>query len=840
MVLQFQKDRVASSDTVAWYKGQLDPDRKLLSVTLCARFFLFTIHGWATFFVLSNAQGEVSILEGDVWVERVRPVLARNWNFQILKDKLWLYRWHHLCFTYDHQRHLISTYVDGRLNNHQEYDVGRHMSGDRAKLGQGAEIQRSLSGDLTQVNVWDTALSQEEIQAIAQCRSDPQGNYVSWEVGWTLTNVTSRDVPLADLCRQKVDLTYFWFPSAPYDTAQYLCRALGTHLTSTKAELLAILNVSSVTFTREDSCYTDIWVAMNDIDEEGVWKINGLPVTGEISWAPQEPNGLHYENCASGVLTGMADVDCHANLKCVVCPMNDQTRFSFLGTCETELRNVYFTAFQHSPSEVVFVGYGAYHIKRQEGIWTWVNVVNNRTIAQLGESVPDFPMGRRWWHLQEPVCGQKPGGRRLLLLSPCGTDQFTCDDATCIPLDNRCDLKYDCRDNTDELECHTVAFPRDYQDHLPPRASGIDQKSLPIIVTINIESLSVQTMEMTMEVSYRLELTWLDNRLQYQNLKVENTLNILPASTVDRLWTPQVDFINTIGNHHTLMDVDTIMLVTRLADSIGRNITAPAEVEVFSGETNTMTTRRKYGTVFMCDLDLALYPFDAQECFMHLMITSATKSFLEFDTIISSVNNTASNLLLEYNVGELVLEHGRSGSGMFSEVWVRVPLTRRYGYAILNIYIPTLVLLVVSYVTLFIRPDVFDVRMMAALTVQLVIATLFSQVSGSLPKTSYYKMVDVWLIFCISATFLTIIFHVIVDNILFWREGVIQPLNGSSVAQSNTWVEPENKEKSTIVGGNRWRGSEWLQQRVVVATKVMVAAVFILFNICYWAYILAQ
>ncbi|XP_071530487.1 uncharacterized protein [Panulirus ornatus] len=751
-------------------------------------------------------------------------------------DVTFTYRWHHLCFTYDHQRHLIGTYVDGHLNNHQEYDIVRHMSGDRAKLGQGAGIQRSFSGDLSQVNVWDTVLSDAEIREIAQCRSDPQGNYLSWEVGWTLNNVTSREVPLANLCQREVDPAYFWFPSTPYDTAQYLCRALGTHLPSTMAELLAIHNVSEVKFPREHSCYTDFWLAMNDIDEEGVWKIDGVPVTGEISWAPQEPNGLHYENCAAGVRIGMGDVDCEANLKCVVCPVKEQTRFSFLGTCETELRNVYLTAFQDN--ETVFVGYGAYHIKRQEGVWTWVNAVNNRTIARMEESVPDFPMGRRWWNLQEPVCGQKPGGRRLLLLSPCGTDDFTCDDATCIPLDNRCDLRYDCRDNTDELECEMVAFPRDYQSHLPPRAGGLEDKSLPIILTINVESMTVMTMEMTMEVSYQLELTWVDNRVLYQNLKVENTLNILPARTVARLWTPQVSFINTIGNQHTLMDVDTIMLVDRRADSIGRNETAPAEVEVYSGEKNTLTTRRKYGTVFMCDLDLALYPFDAQECFMHLRITSATKSFLVFNTFASSVNNSASNLLLEYAVGDLVLEHG--GSGMFSEVWVRVPLTRRYGYAILNIYIPSLVLLVVSYVTLFIRPAVFDVRIMSALTVQLVIATLFSQVSGSLPKTSYFKMVDVWLIFCISITFLTIIFHVVVDNILYRTEGATLAHNGLGMHQTKVWVRPVNKGKPDKIGVGKWARPGWLENRVVVVTKVLVAAVFFLFNICYWGYILAK
>lgn len=62
-----------------------------------------------------------------------------------------VHRWHHLCFTYDHQKHVISTYLDGRLNNEQMYDVGSSIQGNGARLGQGTQPQRSFSGDLTQV-----------------------------------------------------------------------------------------------------------------------------------------------------------------------------------------------------------------------------------------------------------------------------------------------------------------------------------------------------------------------------------------------------------------------------------------------------------------------------------------------------------------------------------------------------------------------------------------------------------------------------------------------------------------------------------------------------------------
>ena len=62
-VLRFQEDRVATTRTQAWYKGQLDLSRQLASVTLCGRFYLYTLHGWATFFSLMNDEYPSGILE---------------------------------------------------------------------------------------------------------------------------------------------------------------------------------------------------------------------------------------------------------------------------------------------------------------------------------------------------------------------------------------------------------------------------------------------------------------------------------------------------------------------------------------------------------------------------------------------------------------------------------------------------------------------------------------------------------------------------------------------------------------------------------------------------------
>ncbi|KAK7065522.1 hypothetical protein SK128_006704 [Halocaridina rubra] len=742
MVLKLQGDRKAASDTIAYYEGDVDRSRQLNSVTLCARFRLFILHTCAVFFCMKDTQNENSaMLAGGKRLEGT--VLPATW--------------YHICFTYDHEKTIISTYMDGELNNHQMYDIGENIFGDNVTIGQSDKktSQKSFSGELTQVNVWDRALSEEDIKDMATCKHDIQGNYVSWERGWTLHKISSHQIPLEKLCQKDIGIKRFWFPTKPFSTALYLCQALGTHLPLGVPVLdIGALN-KLIPQGLTDRCYNRYWTSLMDENEEGFWKYYSGHNESLIIWDQKEPNGLQYENCAIATDKGLHDVDCKGNLECIICSFEGDRKFSFLGTCEDELRNQYFVAKQNNISELHFMGYGNYYIRKQAGRWTWVDDVYGRVIAKMEIIKPNFPMGRRWWKLEESVCGQKPGTQRQLLLSPCRHDQFTCSDATCVPHENRCDLKYDCKDNSDEVDCNTVAFPEDYQYYLPPRISREEGINLLIKLNIIVEFLSLKTMDMQLEAVFVMSLTWEDSRLHYQNLKESNTLNILSNDTVKRLWIPTVSFVNTNGNHRTLADDGAIMFINRHTGVMERDKGAPGEgiadkvikplliaqkswvvptmdsvltgkeVDIYPGAGNTLTIKRKYGVVFKCDLNLQLYPFDKQECKMHLQIISAPRSFLQFDTDSSSVINIGETFLTEYHVGTLDLTHDLESE--FSEATVRIPLERLQGYAILNIYIPTLVLLIISYVTLYFRPIIFDTRMMAALTVQLVIATLFSQ-----------------------------------------------------------------------------------------------------------------
>lgn len=64
-------------------------------------------------------------------------------------------------------------------------------------------------------------------------------------------------------------------------------------------------------------------------------------------------------------------------------------------------------------------------------------------------------------------------------------------------------------------------------------------------------------------------------------------------------------------------------------------------------------------------------------------------------------------LLVEYGIGRIDLQV--DNATQYAVARVRIELIRRYGYAMLNIYIPSLTLLIISYVTLFFRPSIFEV-----------------------------------------------------------------------------------------------------------------------------------
>lgn len=73
-------------------------------------------------------------------------------------------------------------------------------------------------------------------------------------------------------------------------------------------------------------------------------------------------------------------------------------------------------------------------------------------------------------------------------LSACYDDEFTCNDGTCIELNQRCDLRAHCPDASDEVGCEKVLMPPEYISSLPP--PGDNGGPLAVNISINIRAFS--------------------------------------------------------------------------------------------------------------------------------------------------------------------------------------------------------------------------------------------------------------------------------------------------------------------------------------------------------------
>ena len=80
-------------------------------------------------------------------------------------------------------------------------------------------------------------------------------------------------------------------------------------------------------------------------------------------------------------------------------------------------------------------------------------------------------------------------------------------------------------------------------------------------------------------------------------------------------------------------------------------------------------------------------------------------------------------------------------------VWMTIVLKRKIMNEMMTTYLPSVLLMLITYATTFFKPYFFEAALSVNLTTMLVMTTIFMTVMQMLPATAYVKMVDIFLIF---------------------------------------------------------------------------------------------
>ena len=115
--------------------------------------------------------------------------------------------------------------------------------------------------------------------------------------------------------------------------------------------------------------------------------------------------------------------------------------------------------------------------------------------------------------------------------------------------------------------------------------------------------------------------------------------------------------------------------------------------------------------------------------------------------------------LTMFTIKNLVLKNDENGN----MVYMALTLKRKVATELLTTYLPTILLLLITFVTIFFDKDLFGDAIAVNLTIMLVMTTIFTSKIMELPPTSDMKMIDIWLIFSLVVPFLEVVLRTAIE-----------------------------------------------------------------------------
>ena len=139
-------------------------------------------------------------------------------------------------------------------------------------------------------------------------------------------------------------------------------------------------------------------------------------------------------------------------------------------------------------------------------------------------------------------------------------------------------------------------------------------------------------------------------------------------------------------------------------------------------------------------------------------------------------------------------------------VSMAIKLKRKVVTELMTTYLPTILLLLITFITIFFDKDLFGDVIAVNLTIMLVMTTIFTSKIEELPPTSDMKMIDIWLICCLVIPFLDVILRTTIEcltcNCDIWE--------GKGAKE----IKPEGGEKGGIEAVRVLTGAKVAPQQV--------------------------
>lgn len=304
------------------------------------------------------------------------------------------------------------------------------------------------------------------------------------------------------------------------------------------------------------------------------------------------------------------------------------------------------------------------------------------------------------------------------------------------------------RENENPLELSDIMpdNSKTYDKMRPPKYKGNATEVLFHVTVMSLDTIDESSMTYTCDVFFAQ--SWKDNRLRLPD-NMTSEYRLLPIEWLTEIWRPDSFFKNaksvtfqtmTIPNHYIWLWKDkTILYMVKLT------------------------------LVLSCPMHFKNYPHDTQECNLEIESISHTTDDLVFIwdpqmplDVDKGIELPQLELISTKN-DDCTTEYS---TGKFTCLEVVFKFKRRLGYYLFHTYVPTCLVVIMSWISFWIKPEAVPARVTLGVTSLLTLSTQHANSQKSLPPVSYIKAIDVFMSGCTVFVFLSLMEYALVNIVM--------------------------------------------------------------------------